>query len=128
MARNMEETRTDIYRTVVKTTYLEDVPSKTERGQTDPGGKAGRTYVQIYGPHAESWFSRDYSGRRTYKWVDDGVYPDKDQYGRPHWRAGQVKQKTVDTATKVVQHQKLTSVLSINPNGSLTLGLDWITQ
>ena len=126
MARKMSEQSTAVFRTVVKTTYLEDVPRTESWGQVDPGGKKDVTYVDIFGPYDDASRSRNYSMRGIHKEVSDGVYPEKDQWGRPHWRAGKPKTKWEKTANQYVEHQVLTPVFAFQPNGTLKLELDWV--
>jgi hypothetical protein len=118
MARNMPEGNVGIYRTVVKTTFLEDSQEKTSEWNRDTGKyeavsahKAGEVVTEIFGPYVSKSQNQNYSQYVGYRKVQEEGKP------WPDW---------IKVAEHEAHHQKLTPVLALQPSGALTLDLDWV--
>lgn len=131
MARTMEEKNTGIYRTVVRTEFLKD--SKETYAKWDynlheyvvtPEHAKGDVITEIFGPYVTNAQNQNYSIIRTGGVEEtEEVYPD-DFYWEE--RRGKPIVTYVRYANVTTEHQKLAPVFALQPNGSLTMELDWV--
>lgn len=120
MARTMPEKNTGVYRTVVKTTYLED-SKETGWYTKEPINKAGDSITQVFGPYGTKAANGNYSYIPHTKRVQTGVYD------KGHWKEGQPMYDYVPVTSVTWECQELRPVLALNSSGSLELALDWVT-
>lgn len=117
MARIMSEKQTEVYRTVVRVTYLEDGPVdnhydyESRSYEKKPQWYAGQTKAEVFGPHSEKSVNRDYS-------YEDGC--------RYKYNEETKKHDYVKVADVTVEKQVLKPVLALNEHGALELALDWV--
>jgi hypothetical protein len=112
MARHIGLTNTNLYRTIVKTTALEDV-------KDDNGYRVlseGRELTEIFGPYVREQDNRSYSTISSYKRVPTG---EKNRWG------GDVV-NYVKTATIEREYQKLTPVFKKLADDTFVLSHEWI--
>lgn len=140
MARTMTETSTGVYRTVVRTEFLEDSEEMTWKYDNDynrvnvPVHKAGDVIVEVFGPYANKPQNQNYSQFTGYRREDTGekLYKRSDY---PYMTDSQWNGSYYESATKVnyvrttkvtSERQTLAPVFALQPNGSLTMELDWV--
>lgn len=140
MARTMTETSTGVYRTVVRTEFLEDSKELTWEYDDNynrasvPVYKIGDVIVEVFGPYANKAQSQNYSQLTGYREEDTGekLYKRSDC---PYMSDDRWKGSYYESATKVnyirttkvtVEKQTLAPVFALQPNGSLTMELDWV--
>lgn len=118
MARMMFEKQTEVYRTVVRVTYLEDSPMTREYDWASssyiekPRWRAGQSFTDVFGPYSSKSVNQNYSYHNGWQYT----YNEETK-----------KQDYVKVADVVVEKQVLKPVLALNQNGSLELALDWVT-
>lgn len=143
MARIMGEKSTGIYRTVVRTTYLEDSQELTWGYDGDshpykriekPVHVKGDVVVEVFGPYANKPQNQNYSVIPHYRTVDNGPNYKRENYGYmtdDQWaRSWYSKSRSIDyiPVTRVeTEKQELRPVLALLPSGALVQDLDWVS-
>lgn len=141
MARTMDLTNVGIYRTVVKTEFLEDSEETCREWDVDsrsysvvPYRKAGDTIVEVFGPYANKPQNQNYSQFTGYRKEDTGEklyersqfqYMSDAVWNNSHY-ATATKVNYINTTKVTVEKQTLAPVFALQPNGSLTMELDWV--
>lgn len=130
MARTMTEQNTGIYRTVVRTEWLKDSFEMTWRYNSDykqvtvPLHLKGDVITEIFGPYVTNAQNQNYSIIRIGRVEEtEEVYPDDFYWAE---RRGKPVTTYVRYANVTTEHQKLAPVFALQPNGSLTMELDWV--
>lgn len=140
MARTMTETSTGVYRTVVRTEFLEDSKELTWKYDDNynrvsvPVHKIGDVIVEVFGPYANKPQNANYSQFTGYRKEDTGekLYERSqfqymsDAAWNNSYYATATKVNYVPTTKVTTEKQTLAPVFALQPNGSLTMELDWV--
>lgn len=140
MARTMTETSTGVYRTVVRTEFLEDSKELTWEYDDNynrvnvPVHKTGDVIVEVFGPYANkpqnqnysqfSGYRREDTGEKLYK-REDYAWMSDDRWKGSYYESA-TKMNYVPTTKVTTEKQTLAPVFALQPNGSLTMELDWV--
>lgn len=117
MARTMTETSTGVYRTVVRTEFLDDGPVdnywnyETHDYEKRPRWVAGHVRTEVFGPYSEKSVNRNYSYENGWRY----------KYNEETKKRDYVKYANI-----TVEKQTLAPVFALQSNGSLTMELDWV--
>jgi len=141
MARTMLELSTKVYRTVVRSEFLEDSDQKHSMYDKDfnwvkvPDRRKGDVVTEVFGPYPNKAQNQNYSmiqafrivdtGEKLYKRSDHPNISDQWWYGSHYETA--TRQDYIKIADVKVEHQELKPVFALNANGTLSLELDWVT-
>jgi hypothetical protein len=137
----MTETSTGIYRTVVRTEFLEDSKETYWTYEGDeykrvekPVHAAGSVMVEVFGPYANKAQNQNYSQLTGYRKEDTGekLY-ERNQFqymSDATWNSSYYTTATkvnyISTTKVTAEKQTLAPVFALQPNGSLTMELDWV--
>jgi hypothetical protein len=139
----MQEKSTGVYRTVVRTTFLEDSEETTWTYEGDsypykrvqvPVHKKGDVIVEIFGPYANKPQNQNYSTIPHYRVVDKGPRYKREDYGymtddqwNKSWYSTYRDTEYVPITETKSERQELRAVFALLPSGAIVQDLDWVS-
>lgn len=125
---------------MVRTEFLEDSKEMTWAYDDDynrvqrPVHRTGDVIVEVFGPYANKPQNQNYSqflgyrkentGEKLYK-REDCTWMSDERWEKSYY-ATATKVNYIGTTNVTVEKQRLAPVFALQPNGSLTMELDWV--